>query len=83
MVEDNPDMNRFIAQCLDRDYDVVSAFDGREGLEQALEFKPMLVVSDIMMPNVSGVEMIAAMRERAGAASPYPSCCCRRKPTKS
>ena len=65
VVEDNPDMNRFIVQCLDRDYDVVSAFDGREGLQKALEFRPMLVVSDIMMPNVSGVEMIAAMRERA------------------
>ena len=65
VVEDNPDMNRFIVQCLDRDYDVVSAFDGREGLQKALEFRPLLVVSDIMMPNVSGVEMIAAMRERA------------------
>ena len=69
VVEDNPDMNRFIVQCLDRDYDVVSAFDGREGLQKALEFKPVLVISDIMMPNVSGVEMIAAMRERVELAS--------------
>ena len=29
-------MNRFVAQCLSRDYDVVSAFDGRKGLEKAL-----------------------------------------------
>jgi PAS domain S-box-containing protein len=65
VVEDNPDMNRFIVQCLDRDYDVVPAFDGREGLQKALEFRPLLVVSDIMMPHVSGVEMVAAMRERA------------------
>ena len=82
VVEDNPDMNRFIVQCLERDYDVVSAFDGREGLQKALEFRPLLVVSDIMMPNVSGVEMIAAMRERA-ELNPYPSFCCRRKRTKS
>ena len=65
VVEDNPDMNRFIVECLHRDYDVVSAFDGREGLQKALELRPLLVVSDIMMPNVSGIEMIAAMRERA------------------
>jgi PAS domain S-box-containing protein len=64
VVEDNPDMNRFIVQCLDRDYEVASAFDGREGLQKALEFRPMLVVSDVMMPHVSGVEMIAAMRRR-------------------
>ena len=64
VVEDNPDMNRFVTQCLAREYDVVSAFDGREGLEKALQYRPMLVVSDIMMPNVSGVEMIAGMRQR-------------------
>ena len=64
VVEDNPDMNRFIVQCLSNEYDVVSAFDGREGLEKALRFRPTLIVSDVMMPNVSGVEMIAAMRRQ-------------------
>ena len=62
VVEDNPDMNRFVAECLSRDYDVVTAFDGREGIEQALRFDPTVVVSDIMMPHVSGVEMVAQMR---------------------
>lgn len=62
VVEDNPDMNRFIVQCLERDYEVVSAFDGREGLEKALQYRPQLVVSDIMMPNVSGAEIVAEMR---------------------
>ena len=64
VVEDNPDMNRFVAECLGRDYDVVRAFDGREGIEQALRFDPMVIVSDIMMPHVSGVEMVAEMRAR-------------------
>ena len=62
IVEDNPDMNRFIAQCLSHDYHVVSAFDGQQGLEQALALKPALIVSDIMMPKVSGVQMIAELR---------------------
>jgi PAS domain S-box-containing protein len=64
VVEDNADMNRFVAQCLRGHYEVVTAFDGREGLEKALRFRPALVVSDIMMPNVSGVEMIAEMRRQ-------------------
>jgi PAS domain S-box-containing protein len=63
VVEDNADMNRFISQCLAAHYEVISAFDGREGLEKALRFRPVLVISDIMMPNVSGVEMIAEMRK--------------------
>lgn len=63
VVEDNHDMNRFVTQCLSPHYEVVSAFDGREGLEKALRFLPDLIVSDIMMPNVSGNEMIAEMRK--------------------
>jgi len=64
VVEDNPDMNRFVAESLSHDYDVATAFDGGEGLEQALRFNPTIVVSDIMMPQVSGVEMVAQMRAR-------------------
>ena len=64
VVEDNPDMNRFVAECLGRDYDVVTAYDGRDGIEQAIRFEPTVIVSDIMMPHVSGVEMVAQMRAR-------------------
>lgn len=63
VVEDNHDMNRFVTQCLSPHYDVVAAFDGRDGLEKALRFQPALIVSDIMMPNVSGDEMIAEIRK--------------------
>src|SRR6185295_18600672 len=63
VVEDNPDMNRFVSQGLERNYDVVCAFDGREGLEKAMRFRPALIVSDIMMPVMSGVEMIAELRK--------------------
>jgi PAS domain S-box-containing protein len=64
VVEDNPDMNRFMAQCLAASCDVICAFDGRDGLEKATQFRPALVVSDIMMPVMSGVEMIAEIRKR-------------------
>ena len=56
-------MNRFVAQCLSRDYDVVCAFDGQQGLEKALAHHPDLIVSDIMMPRVSGEQMIAELRK--------------------
>jgi PAS domain S-box-containing protein len=63
VVEDNADMNRFIAQSLAREFDVVSALDGREGLEKAIATTPALIISDVMMPSVSGVEMIAELRK--------------------
>jgi PAS domain S-box-containing protein len=62
VVEDNVDLNRFVIQCLEDDYEVITAFDGREGLAKAHRFRPTLVVSDIMMPTMSGVQMIAGMR---------------------
>jgi PAS domain S-box-containing protein len=63
VVEDNPDMNRFICQTLAGDFQVVSAFDGDEGLKKALTCLPSMILSDIMMPRVSGVEMIRQIRE--------------------
>ena len=63
VVEDNPDMNRFISESLSREFDVISAFDGREGLELAARWAPALIVSDIMMPGVSGVELIQSLRK--------------------
>ena len=64
VVEDNADMNRFVSQCLSASCDVICAFDGREGLEKAVRFRPALIVSDMMMPVMSGVEMIAEIRKR-------------------
>ena len=63
VVEDNADMNRFIVECLSQDYTVVSAFNGEEGFETALQVHPALIVTDVMMPKVSGVEMIGQMRQ--------------------
>ncbi len=63
VVEDNADMNRFIVQCLRSEFDIITAFDGAEGLAKALEHRPAIVVTDIMMPRVSGAEMVASMRE--------------------
>jgi PAS domain S-box-containing protein len=62
VVEDNPEMNAFIAQTLGRYYRVASAFDGRDGYEKALALHPDLIVSDVMMPVMSGDEMVALLR---------------------
>ncbi len=64
VVEDNAEMNRFICEALADDYQVRSAFDGEEGLAAALSFDPALIITDIMMPKVSGAQMIAGIRAR-------------------
>lgn len=54
LVEDNDDMAEFIMQSLPDTYDVYRAVDGVEGLEQARQLLPELIISDVMMPRIDG-----------------------------
>ena len=66
VVEDNADMNDFIAVMLRPYYRVITACNGREGLDKALASHPDLILSDIMMPLMSGDEMVIALRLQPG-----------------
>lgn len=63
VVEDNPDMRRFVAASLGTEYATSTAVNGRDGLQQALAHPPDLVVSDVMMPEMSGDELVRALRQ--------------------
>jgi signal transduction histidine kinase len=65
VVEDNPDMNRFVCETLSRDFRTESAMDGVTGLRTAVALQPDLIVTDIMMPGMSGDELVRAIRTRA------------------
>ncbi|MGH8354789.1 MAG: response regulator, partial [Pseudomonas sp.] len=62
VVEDNPDMNRFLCASLAPEYRTLSAADGQDGLRQALAALPDLIISDLMLPQLSGAELIRALR---------------------
>ena len=62
VVEDNPDMNAFIARTLSGSHRGVSAFDGQEGLERAREHPPDLILCDVMMPHQGGDQMVRELR---------------------
>lgn len=64
VVEDNVDLNDFIANFLRAHYRVVCAFDGREGLEQAMALQPDLIICDVMMPRLSGDQMVVELRRQ-------------------
>ena len=49
-------------------FSVVSATDGHEGLERARIDRPDVIVTDIMMPNMNGLELLAALRADADVA---------------
>jgi signal transduction histidine kinase len=64
VVEDNRDMNRFVCDSLEPTFRTEQAFDGTSGFQQALSSRPDLVLSDIMMPGMSGEELTRRVRER-------------------
>jgi predicted ATPase/signal transduction histidine kinase/class 3 adenylate cyclase len=62
VVEDAADMRRFIVGLLRSRYQVMAAADGVEALERCRQSKPDVIVSDIMMPRLTGNELVAAVR---------------------
>lgn len=62
IVEDNDDLRIYLVNTLGEDYLVQSCHNGKEALEILSEFKPDLVLSDIMMPEMSGDELCAAIK---------------------
>jgi ligand-binding sensor domain-containing protein/signal transduction histidine kinase/CheY-like chemotaxis protein len=62
IIEDNPDMNRYMADCLANDYIVLSAYDGLEGVDLAIQEVPDLIISDIMMPILDGYQATQKIR---------------------
>lgn len=63
VIEDNADMVRFLAGVLGSEFTVLAASDGRTGLRLAGERRPDLILSDVMMPGMTGWEVVAHLRE--------------------
>ncbi|HEV2799613.1 MAG TPA: ATP-binding protein [Pyrinomonadaceae bacterium] len=73
VVEDNHEMNRFITEQLRAKYRVASAWNGREGIERALALRPDLILTDVMMPEMSGDQFVSELRTHTELAS-VPVC---------
>ena len=67
VVEDNEEMRLFLHNILAAHYNVMEASNGREGLEKALSLLPDFIVSDVMMPEMDGLEMVKNIKEDANA----------------
>lgn len=63
VVEDNDDIREYIATSFSNNYRILTAANGKEGLEQAQEFIPDIIISDIMMPVMDGIELCTQIKE--------------------
>ena len=63
IVEDEKKIARFLELELKHEgYDVLTAFDGRSGLDTAMEKDPDLLILDLMLPELSGIEVCRRLR---------------------
>ncbi|MFC4872995.1 hybrid sensor histidine kinase/response regulator transcription factor [Negadavirga shengliensis] len=57
IVEDNEELRQYLSEVLRREYNVLQASHGKEGLEIALHYIPDLVISDLLMPHMDGATL--------------------------
>lgn len=80
-IEDDVDLQQVVTYALaKKGWDVVYAYDGNDGLAQARKFIPDLILLDMMLPGINGLEVIKALKaDEATKAIPvvvmtaYPS----------
>ncbi len=65
IVEDNSDLRNYLELLLAKDYQLLLAEDGQEGIEMAIEHLPDLVVSDIMMPKKDGFQVVEELKNNS------------------
>ncbi|NJN01527.1 MAG: response regulator [Leptolyngbyaceae cyanobacterium SL_1_1] len=70
IVEDTPSEMELMSHYLrDSGYSVVGAVTAREALEKAVELKPFVIVTDVVMPGMSGFELCRSLKKNAATAS--------------
>lgn len=63
VIEDNEDIRKYIVSSFNTEYKVLEGSNGKEGLEIALSTIPNIIVSDIMMPQMDGIQLCRAIKE--------------------
>jgi signal transduction histidine kinase len=66
IVEDEPDMRDFLVQVVSEQFECSTAQDGEEAWQLLQRFRPDLILTDVMMPGISGLELCARVKREAG-----------------
>jgi len=64
IVDDNQELRVFLKQVFEKHYYIYEAEDGNKGLEVAADKVPDLIISDVMMPGMNGIEFCKLIKER-------------------
>lgn len=68
VVDDNSDVRDYVSSLLSPHYNVISAENGEEGVEKAIKEVPDIIVSDIMMPGISGLDLCRRIKHETATS---------------
>jgi signal transduction histidine kinase/DNA-binding response OmpR family regulator/ligand-binding sensor domain-containing protein len=63
IVEDEFEFRKFLRDILNEDFEVIEAVNGADGYNQALKFQPDIIISDVMMPQMNGIELCGMLKK--------------------
>lgn len=68
VIDDNDDIRRMIGELLKDEYNIVTAPDGREGVRLAAKYVPDLIICDVMMPVMDGLECCRIIKDEVSTS---------------
>lgn len=68
VIDDNADIRRMIGELLKDEYNIVTAPDGREGVRLAAKYVPDLIICDVMMPVMDGLECCRIIKDEVSTS---------------
>ena len=58
LVEDNDDLRSYLKENLEQHYNIIEAVNGKAGWQKTLALHPDIIVSDISMPEMNGIDLM-------------------------
>lgn len=68
IIDDNRDIQKLVGELLASDYNIIAAPNGREGVRLAARYVPDLIICDVMMPVMDGLECCRRIKEEVSTS---------------
>lgn len=65
VIDDNRDIRMLLAELMEKEYNVIQASGAKQGIKRAVKYVPDLIICDVMMPGVDGLECCRRLKEEA------------------